>query len=82
MWIVVITGGSFHGDSIYRHRSGQTACRKLRFENGGIGVSKDLGVGLEFDPEKLAKYHELSKNQSIGLGSKTGSGRPIVRAEG
>jgi glucarate dehydratase len=39
---------------------------KLPYENGGMAVPTGPGLGVELDFDKLAKYHEMSKNQAMG----------------
>jgi glucarate dehydratase len=38
----------------------------LKFERGGIAVLPRPGLGVEVDPDKLAKHHQLSTTQMIG----------------
>jgi glucarate dehydratase len=39
---------------------------KLPYENGSMAVPTGPGLGVELDYDKLAKYHEMSKNQAMG----------------
>lgn len=39
---------------------------KMKYENGEIAVPTGPGLGVKLDRDRLGKYHELSKNRSMG----------------
>lgn len=54
-------------DSHYHHLTDDIiAGGKLKFENGKMRVPAGPGLGVKLDRDKLAKYHELSRNRQMG----------------
>jgi glucarate dehydratase len=54
-------------DSHYHHLTDDVIRGgKMKYENGEIAVPKGLGLGIELDRDKLAKYNEMSKTKAMG----------------
>lgn len=54
-------------DSHYHHLKDDIITERFEYKNGAMKVPTGPGLGVTLDRDKLAKYHELSTKQEMGL---------------
>lgn len=54
-------------DSHYHHLTDDIITERFEYKNGAMKVPTGPGLGVTLDRDKLAKYHELSNKQEMGM---------------
>ena len=54
-------------DSHYHHLTDDIIEQRFEYKNGAMKVPTGPGLGVTLDRDKLAKYHELSQKQEMGM---------------